>query len=260
VGVVDYSEQNPRHWQPRGKQVLSAFTMPSGMMYTGSSGIWDSVWAECVPAAAHVKGFHPRSLRVHGSEHKKQQQGGEANVDVVFDVELGGDSAGSVTACVEVLDGAKIVAKDCSAASSQGGVILGIAMPSGAKLWTPDAPFLYNATVSLLTKEGGKTIDTVRTYFGHRTISTGLDKRGVPRVLLNGKPYYLIGPLDQGWFPDGLYSAATDEALRFDLQAMKTMGMNSVRKVSFHIRWNMMLFIPIVLPGAYQVLLHTYLP
>ena len=115
--------------------------------------------------------------------------------------------------------------------------VLSMDMPADAKLWSPDSPFLYTADITVLTGGrissdgkylgGGTVIDTVHTYFGHRTISTGMVD-GVPRVLLNEKPYYLIGPLDQGWFPDGLYTAANDAALRSDLVAMKKMGMNSV--------------------------------
>lgn len=217
VGVVDYTEKNPRHWQPEGKQVRSAFTQPSGMMYTGSSGIWDTVWAECVHGDAFVASTNIQS----------QLNNSASSVHV--EVELGGSQASKVTVCLSVFDGAKPLtppAGTCRPASSSS-VIIATHMPADAKLWSPDHPFLYNATITLLVE--GKAVDTVHTYFGHRTISTGLVD-GRWRVFLNNKPYYLIGPLDQGWFPDGLYTAATDDALKSDLVAMKKMGMNSVRK------------------------------
>ena len=224
VGVVDYTELNPRHWQPRGKQVRSAFTVPSGMMYTGSSGIWDSVWAECVPRSGFVAAVNAQST-------------GAPNASVVFEVELGGTNAAETKVCIEVFDGNRslgspsCVTPALRQASSPATATAIIAMPDDAKLWSPDHPFLYNATVTLhaggSVDAEGAALDEAHTYFGHRTVSTGMVD-GVPRVLLNGKPYYLIGPLDQGWFPDGLYTAATDAALRSDLLAMKKMGMNSV--------------------------------
>jgi beta-galactosidase/beta-glucuronidase len=245
VGVVDYTEKNPRHWQLEGKQVRSAFTQPSGMMYTGSSGIWDSVWAECVSGVGFVASTNFQSqLSTRGSNHSS----------ITAEFELGGSRSGDVTVCLQVFGagapplgcprqprpGPKCCVSRPQRHPSPHVAVISMDMPPDAKLWSPHSPFLYNATVTLFLGGqiaaddgrylgGGKAVDVLHTYFGHRTVSTGM-VGGVPRILLNEKPYYLIGSLDQGWFPDGLYTAATDAALRSDLLAMKRMGMNSVRK------------------------------
>ena len=102
---------------------------------------------------------------------------------------------------------------------------LSIAKP---KLWSPDAPFLYDLRVEL--RQGGQTVDAVESYFGMRKIAIAKDDKGVTRILLNGKPVFLIGPLDQGFWPDGLYTAPTDEALKYDIEVTKKLGFNLIRK------------------------------
>jgi hypothetical protein len=96
-------------------------------------------------------------------------------------------------------------------------------------LWTPDDPYLYDLKVRLVSPSG-KVADEVSSYAGLRTIGTVTDPQGRPRIALNGKITFLHGPLDQGYWPDGIYTAPTDDALRFDLERIKALGMNFVRK------------------------------
>ena len=99
---------------------------------------------------------------------------------------------------------------------------------SNPKLWSPDHPFLYKLRVAI--GRGEKGIDQVESYFGMRKIALGKDEKGVTRPMLNGKFVFQAGPLDQGFWPDGIYTAPTDEALRSDIEAIKKLGMNMARK------------------------------
>ena len=96
------------------------------------------------------------------------------------------------------------------------------------KTWSPDAPFLYDLTVTL--KQGGRVIDEIRSYFGMRKIDLGKDAQGRVRMRLNNRFIFQVGPLDQGYWPDGLYTAPTDEALRYDIEVTKRLGFNMTRK------------------------------
>jgi len=105
-------------------------------------------------------------------------------------------------------------------------IVLKIKKP---KLWSPDSPFLYPLKLTLKNSKG-KTVDTVNSYFGMRKISLGKDEQGINRLFLNNKSLFQFGPLDQGWWPDGLYTAPTDEALRYDIDVLKKLGCNMLRK------------------------------
>jgi hypothetical protein len=200
VGVWDPTDAGT---QPRGKQVLR----PGGIFYTPTTGIWQTVWLEPV-AAARVK-----ALKI-----VPDVDGGKVRVAVVGD----GDAAG-LTAKVVALDG------ETPVATAQGTVGQAIDLPiARAKLWSPDNPFLYDLRVEL--KRGGELVDAVRGYFGMRKIAVGPDEKGVTRLLLNGKFVFQVGPLDQGFWPDGLYTAPTDEALRYDVEITKRLGFNMTRK------------------------------
>ena len=96
------------------------------------------------------------------------------------------------------------------------------------KLWSPSDPYLYDLEIKVV--RGGKEIDSVKGYTAMRKISYAQDKSGHKRMLLNNKPLFQYGPLDQGWWPDGLYTAPTDEALAFDIVKTKEMGFNLIRK------------------------------
>src|SRR5207237_2677479 len=96
------------------------------------------------------------------------------------------------------------------------------------RLWTPDQPFLYDLHIEL--RQGGQAVDVVESYFGMRKIDVGKDDKGVTRILFNGKFLFQVGPLDQGFWPDGLYTAPTDEALKYDIEMTKKLGFNMARK------------------------------
>lgn len=189
--------------QPRGKQVLK----PGGIYYTPITGIWQTVWLEPV-ASARIK-----SLKI-----VPDVDGGKARVTVVG----AGDAAG-LTAEVVALDGEKPIA------NVRGSVGQPLEIPMAqAKLWSPENPFLYDLRVEL--KREDKVLDSATSYFGMRKIALGPDEKGVTRLLLNGKFVFQVGPLDQGFWPDGLYTAPTDEALRYDIEITKKLGYNTTRK------------------------------
>ena len=192
--------------QPRGKQTL----FPKGIMYTPTSGIWQTVWLEPV-AEAHIG-----SLKL-----APDLDGGCLRVTV----ERAGPGAKGEANTVEAVasDGDQPVAQVSGPAGQE--IKLDLANP---KLWSPDAPHLYDLKVTL--KSGGKVVDSVTSYFGMRKISLGKDEKGIIRPLLNGKFVFQVGPLDQGFWPDGIYTAPTDEALRSDIETMKKLGFNCVRK------------------------------
>jgi beta-galactosidase/beta-glucuronidase len=200
VRVWDPSDEGP---QPRGKQVKK----PESIWYTPVTGIWQTVWIETVPttyiaATKQTPDIDQKVLRVQTT--------------------VAGTKAGDVV-LVSAWDGTTKVAEQTVAANSE--VSLPVANP---KLWTPQSPFLYDLRYSLL--RNGKVIDEVRSYFAMRKISMAPDKAGIQRMLLNDQFVFQYGPLDQGWWPDGLYTAPTDEALKFDVVKTKEMGFNMIRK------------------------------
>ncbi len=184
--------------QPRGKQKLT----PKGIMYTPTTGIWQTVWLEPV-AVGHIEAL--KIVPDVDGSCLRLTVNGTGTVDVVAS------------------DNGKEVAK----ASGEAGSELKLAIPN-PKLWSPDSPQLYDLRVAL--KSGDKVVDEVTSYFGMRKIALGKDEKGVTRMLLNGKPVFQVGPLDQGFWPDGLYTAPTDAALRFDVAETKRLGFNCTRK------------------------------
>ncbi|MDQ3440384.1 MAG: glycoside hydrolase family 2 [Planctomycetota bacterium] len=168
-------------------------TNPRGIWYTPVSGIWQTVWIE--PVA----------------------KGGIRGLKITPDVDAGGvkvEVAGAASAKIDVLDGEKTIA------SGNSGELIKI---ESAKLWSPDAPHLYALRIA-----AGE--DSVESYFGMRKIEVSPDDKGVPRIRLNGKALMQVGPLDQGWWPDGLYTAPTDAALKYDIEITKKLGFNMIRK------------------------------
>ena len=200
IMVWDPSDDGP---QPRGKQVKS----PHGIWYTPVTGIWQTVWLEAVPqtyiaATRQTPNLDQKTVLVTATVEKPQ-----ASDQVI----------------VTAWDGETKVAEQTVAANSE--VSLPIANP---KLWSTQSPFLYNLTYRLV--RNGKPIDEVKSYFAMRKISMAPDKNGIQRMLLNDQFVFQFGPLDQGWWPDGLYTAPTDEALKFDIVKTKEMGFNMIRK------------------------------
>lgn len=187
---------------PRGKQTLH----PQGIMYTSTTGIWQTVWLEPVPTA-HIEDF-----RITPDIDR-----GVVKVSVNADA-----NASGYEVLVKVKDGTKAVQTVTGAPNTE----IIVPVPH-ARLWSPDTPFLYNLDISLF--KGNKTSDVVNSYFGMRKISVG-DEDGYKKLYLNNKFLFQIGPLDQGFWPDGIYTAPTDAAIRNDIQKMKDYGFNMVRK------------------------------
>jgi beta-galactosidase/beta-glucuronidase len=192
-----------KSFQPRGKQV----TEPHGIWYTPVTGIWQTVWIEPVSQAyvSHLKTV-------------SNIDGG--NISVLASAE--GTSVADIIE-VKVMENGNVVSTGKAAAGEK---VL-ISVPN-AILWSPGSPFLYDMEVSL--HRDGKVIDKVTSYFGMRKISTVRDENGIVRMQLNNKDYFHFGPLDQGWWPDGLYTAPTDEALLYDIKKTKDFGFNMIRK------------------------------
>jgi len=186
---------------PIGKQRLK----PEGIFYTAASGIWQTVWLEPVPAT---------SLAALTLVPKTTLDG--------FTVEprIDGDAQGATLAVTAFADG-----KEVGHASGPAGKPLDLAI-AHPRTWSPDDPFLYTVRAEL---RRGDTVDRVESYAGLRTI--GVKKiDGRNRIVLNGKPTFLLATLDQGFWPDGIYTAPTDAALKFDIQKTKDLGFNTIRK------------------------------
>ncbi|MBO0700268.1 MAG: beta-galactosidase [Zavarzinella sp.] len=202
--------------QPRGKQVKN----PGGIWYTPVSGIWQTVWMEPVPNPG------PSPLYVK-------------NIRFTPDIDKG-----DVEALVEINEPSDQVTAEVfvDGVSGQPGIPPAtIATGKSARLkipkphlWTPDDPYLYSVTVHLVRHHPGPMMrehgETVATYFAMRKVSAAKDEHGVMRLMLNNKPLFQIGPLDQGWWPDGLLTPPSDEAMAYDLKVLKQLGMNMLRK------------------------------
>ncbi len=193
--------------QPAGKQSRN----PEGIFYTPSTGIWQTVWLEPVPTA------HIENLKLVPDVDRSQLL-----------MTVNADSARSMgqsklTVDAVVMEGGKEVAHGVG----RSGAPIAIPIPH-ARLWWPDQPSLYDLKVTL--KQGAQIVDSVGSYFGMRKISVGSDAQGVTRILLNNTFVLHNGLLDQGFWPDGLYTAPTDEALRYDIEMTRKLGFNMSRK------------------------------
>jgi len=189
--------------QARGKQVKK----PEGIYYTPVTGIWQTVWIEEVPET-HIESYH---------------------VETAIDQSL-------VTIIPTV---AQPTAADGLSLriSFQGKTVLDTAFSKvkemvvpikQANLWSPDTPSLYDFELAIV--RNGQPLDQIRGYFGMRKIQIAKDEYGIYRMFLNNKPLFQYGPLDQGYWPDGIYTAPTEEALLSDIKTMKDIGFNMVRK------------------------------
>ena len=185
--------------QPNGKQSVS----PSGIWYTPVSGIWQTVWLEPV-SPTHIESYEPIPDIDNSSVSIKVKTSAPCSVTL------------------KVKDGNNVVAEQTGSSDAT----FTLSIPS-AKLWSPDEPNLYDLDIT--ATEQGKEVDKVSGYFGMRKFSRGMVD-GHPCILLNNKPLYMYGPLDQGWWPDGLLTPPSYEAMVYDLQVMKDFGMNMVRK------------------------------
>jgi hypothetical protein len=203
VGVEDLTDQT---WQPVGKQRENS---DRGIFYQGSSGIWQTVWME--PRAA-------------ASIDDLEMTPDLPSSTLELTAEVTGATAGQqVQAVARDRATGAVVGQVTGAANTQ----LSVPVPD-AKLWSPDSPTLYDLSVSLLDRR--KTVDTVGSYFGMRSIGIAPGADGRNRIVLNGEVLFNNSTLDQGFWPDGLNTAPTDAGLKFDLELHKRLGFNTVRK------------------------------
>lgn len=198
--VWDPTDDGP---QPRGKQVKN----PHGIWYTPVTGIWQTVWTETVP-----------TTYIASTRHTPDIDNKQLKVSAQIEGALPGDLV-------------KFVAYEGNTAVGEA------TLPSGVegsleienpKLWSPASPYLYDLKIQLL--RGVKQIDYAESYFAMRKITIQPDKKGIQRLALNDQILFQYGPLDQGWWPDGLLTAPSDEALAYDVAKTKEMGFNMIRK------------------------------
>jgi beta-galactosidase/beta-glucuronidase len=200
VGVYDPSDSGD---QARGKQVRK----PESIWYTSSTGIWQTVWLEPVGDVSIEDLTITPSLKDSSITIVPELRGEGKDVTVRVAVSAEGDEVASATA--------------------NAGSQIRLEIPR-IHSWSPDDPFLYDVSIDLI--RGGVKIDRVQSYFGMRSIAVGNDDRGRKRLLLNGSSVMQVGPLDQGFWPDGLYTAPTDEGLKSDILMIRKLGFNMARK------------------------------
>jgi len=193
-------EDETEGWQLRGKQTLNA----RGIWYTQVSGIWQTVWLEKV-SSSYIK-----NLKI-----ATDARAGTITVRPII--------KGSGKVSVVVKDGGKVVAEGTG---SEQTIKLKV---TNAKLWSPSSPHLYDIEATLLDAAGNE-LDRVQSYAGIRSVGKVKDTDGHWRFTLNGKPIFHWGPLDQGWWPDGLLTPPSDEAMLFDIEWLKQAGFNMIRK------------------------------
>jgi beta-galactosidase/beta-glucuronidase len=199
VHVWDPTDEGP---QPRGKQVVN----PHGIWYTPVTGIWQTVWLEVVP-----------ETYIASTKQTPELDKKTLTVNTSVQNLLNGDMI-----TVSAWNGDKKIAEQTTADTT---ATLAIDNPES---WSPSHPFLYQLKIAVTRK--GKTVDEVKSYFAMRKISISPDANGIQKMMLNNKFLFEFGPLDQGWWPDGLYTAPTDNALKFDIEKTKEMGFNMIRK------------------------------
>ena len=188
---------------PHGKQVLN----PGNIYYTPSSGIWQTVWMEIVP------NIYLQNLTITP----------DFDNGAVFITPKINTNEKSYTVEVITKSKGKTVKRSTGLVNQEQSLRVANVHP-----WSPDDPFLYDLVVRIL--HNGKVVDEVKSYFGMRKIAIQKDDKGIDRIFLNNKYIYNLGTLDQGFWPDGLYTAPTDDALAFDIKAIKAMGFNTIRK------------------------------
>jgi hypothetical protein len=192
VDVVDPSDTS---YHSRGKQALQR----GGIWYTAQSGIWQSVWLESVPEQ-FVRGLEVRPVL------------DERCVEVVVEASVAG-----IATVVLLAEG-----REVARTSGPGGATLTLPVETPRE-WSPDDPFLYDLVVTL-------GADRVESYVGMRSVGISVDERGHARLMLNGRPVFHAGVLDQGYWPDGLYTPPTDAAMVHDIRTMKELGFTVLRK------------------------------
>ena len=208
--VVEVLDGTDNKKQPRGKQV----SRPHGIWYTSVTGIWQSVWMEPV-SVSYLDSYYCIPSLADGSVTVYPKLEGEGEVTVELCSGAVGFDPLKMKPGKVLADG---VVKDGSVKLSLGNV----------EKWTPDNPYLY-ALRFTVTKDG-KKVDSAVGYTTFREIGTKVDKNGFKRLALNGEPLFQYGPLDQGWWPDGLYTAPTLDAMKYDIEKTRDFGYNMIRK------------------------------
>lgn len=198
--VVKVTDGTDSAFQPRGKQVAN----PNGIWYTAVTGIWQTVWMEPV-----------NEVVVESYSAKADIEKSILNVRAIARGAKVGDDC-----LIELIENGEVISS-----ANGADVILNVENP---KLWSPDSPHLYDLRITIF--RNGEILDQVMGYAAMREISVVVDKKGYKRMALNGEPLFQYGTLDQGWWPDGLYTAPTDEALKFDIEKTKEFGFNMIRK------------------------------
>jgi len=201
--VIKVWDGTDKGFQPHGKQVSD----PEGIWYTSVTGIWQTVWLEPV-----------NDERITAVKPVADIDNNRMSIDVRT-----ANTRSSDIVEVKVFSEGKPVASAKAVASQT----LDLNIPD-AKLWSPESPFLYDMEINLYSN--GKIVDKAKSYCAMRKVSIQRDENGIVRLQLNNKDYFMFGPLDQGWWPDGLYTAPTDEALAYDIQKIKDFGFNMIRK------------------------------
>lgn len=197
--VVCVYDPTDKGWQQRGKQVVK----PHGFWYVATSGIWQSVWLEATDKC------HITKLRmipdIDENTLKIKTFATEENLDV------------------------KVTVYDNGTVLSENSVSMDAEIKfDDVKLWSPENPFLYDLKIELI--KDGKAVDTVKSYVGMRKFSMEKDNYGIPRFFLNNEPYFQKGLLDQGYWSDGGMTPPTDDAMIYDIETMKRLGFNMLRK------------------------------
>lgn len=205
VQTIELSVVDPTDTESisRGKQQLNQ----QGIWYTPVSGIWQTVWMEAV-GDTYIEQVLPTA------------DIDDMEVELDFDLE---GAKGNEDVVIEVLDGDKVI--KTIKQELEDDVIVDM---EGATLWSPTSPKLYNINVTLLRK--GKELDKVKSYFAMRKVESKKDECGYNRVFLNNEPIFQFGTLDQGWWPDGLLTPPSEEAMLWDMVQLKEMGFNTIRK------------------------------
>jgi beta-galactosidase/beta-glucuronidase len=199
--VVAVWDPTDTHWQQKGKQVLE----PKTIYYTATSGIWQTVWLEPVTPDNHIE-----RLRLLPDVDAES-----------LDVQVLASSDGTVRLT------ASSQGKQIS--RTEGAIAQHLRLPvSDPRLWCPEDPFLYDLKAEI--RKDDQIVDSVDSYFGMRKVSTADGSSGHKRILLNGKPVFLHGPLDQGYWPDGGMTPPSDDAMIFDIEKTLELGFNMTRK------------------------------
>ena len=201
--VVKVWDPTDEGYQPRGKQTIN----PHGIWYTAVTGIWQTVWIE------PVNSNYIKTVNIVSNVD-------ESNISIKL---ISSETLEKDYFEVIIKDGNTIVSSVKSPVKFNLDVLI-----NNAKLWSPESPFLYDIEINLVSN--GKIVDSIKSYFAMRKISTRKDENGIFRLQLNNEDYFQFGTLDQGWWPDGLYTAPSDDALKYDIIKTKELGFNMIRK------------------------------